>query len=258
MSIKLKDEAIKNQTPIVGIDEVNHENWLPDQSIVFYALKDMVEECSKWRHISLNKVSMLIGKDRRYLSSLASLPDIETLFRISVILGFAPKDISDMNPFLFLTDKKSIEFDYSSGNYFYSDKAQYQQAIVKTEEMYDKFRDSKWYAENKYDSKYKYFLELDKEFDVFRPIDNSMQGSLISRGADVIYYNEGTFDENGAIYCCSIKNDSKKILRHIYGNGDSFILCTHNSHKITEPSIFRKDEIKIHGKVVYIINKVTK
>jgi transcriptional regulator with XRE-family HTH domain len=231
---------------------------LSPEDIVVLDFISLIEERRRIMRISLSRLSALLGNSPAYMANLINesrIPTIETLFKLSTILSFDYKSISTLNPFIFIGDERAD--DETFPDYYDVDKlspdliSEIELANESIQDMYMSFKKSKWFKEQNETDEYSYTINLGKEYNTCTVADNLMRNANIVQYSKVLFDKDG-FSIDGDLYCCSIE-DGPKVIRRIFNNEDTYLVCTDSLHKLIKPIVLSKDDISIYGKVVYII-----
>jgi hypothetical protein len=206
------------------------------------AIAGEINEGCRSKSISLNSLSVLIGKGRTYLANLFArngVPPMEAMLRIATVLdldktrlmdmyiSFAPQD----SPALLNSLRTQVEEAFEA--YIRSDWRKSHTGSVKSES---------------------YTVFIGRRFGECYISDNMMNGAAITRGSKVLYDVEDKAVKSGMVYCFSFAGETRKLVREVYESGSDYILAAVNIHSDKKIQVLPKENVNILGRALCVIS----
>ncbi len=201
-----------------------------------------IEEGCRAKSISLNSLSILIGRGRTYLANLFArkgVPPMETLLRIATVLDLDKAQLMDLC------------LSYASRE----DPARAEEFRAQVEEAFAAYIRSDWRKTHTGSVKNEsYTVYIGRRFGECYVSDNMMNGAAITRGSKVLYDLEDKSVKSGQVYCFSYSGETRKLVREVHESGDDYVLCAVNIHSDKRVQVLPKEGVNILGRAICVVS----
>lgn len=204
-------------------------------------VREIGEGC-RAKSISLNSLSILIGKGRTYLANLFArngVPPMESLLRIATVLDLDKAHLMDLC------------LSYASRE----EPARAEEFRAQVEEAFAAYIRSDWRKSHTGSVKNEiYTVYVGRRFGECYVSDNMMNGAAITRSSKVLYDVEDKAVKSGQVYCFSYAGETRKLVREVHESGDSYILCAVNIHSDKKVQVLPKEGVNILGRAICVVS----